>query len=90
MIKNNLQQQQLAAITAELKKLQRNHDMLREIVTAEGFYQTWFHKMLPAYKTGSDAFNALNEIHYNLTLPHKYKYSSYGVFLNIIERRNKK
>jgi hypothetical protein len=78
-------QERLAA-EAQLKQLQQKYEMLRKIITAEGFYQTWFNS-LPNFNSGAAAFNNLNEIHYNLTLPHKYKYSSYSIFLTVIGRK---
>lgn len=82
------EKQQLLAITAELNRINRNFEMLRKIVTTEGFRQTWF-EMLPNYKSGPEAFNALNEIYFNLTNPHKYRYSSYNAFLVVLNHKKK-
>jgi len=81
------EQKQLAA-EAQLKLLTQKYEMLRKIITAEGFRQTWF-DMLPNYKSGPEAFNALNEIYYNLTSPHKYRYSSYNAFLVVLNHKKK-
>jgi len=77
-------QEQLAA-EAALAALQKKYEILRTIATKQGFYQTWFNS-LPKYKSGADAFHALNETYYQVVLPHRYKYSSYSNFL----RANKK
>ena len=79
--------QQQIATEHELKILRKKYEIARTIVTAEGFYQTWFNS-LPKYKSGSEAFNVLNELHYNTVIPARFKYSSYIVFLNVIKRRN--
>jgi len=80
--------QQQIAEESQLKELRKKYEIARTIVTAEGFYQTWFNS-LPKYKSGAEAFNDLNELHYNTVLPSRYKYASYVVFLNVIKRRKK-
>lgn len=69
-----------------LKQLRYQFETARKIVTAEGFYQKWINS-LPNFKTGLDAFNHVNQLHYNVVLPHKYKYKSYLSFLNTTKHR---
>lgn len=88
-MKKEQQTQQQKADLHELKQLRKKYEIARKIVTAEGFYQTWFNS-LRNFDSGAAAFRALNDLHYNTVLPPRYKYSSYVVFLNAIQRRNKK
>jgi len=73
------QTQQEKAAIIELKILQEKYEIGRRIVTPEGFYQEWFNS-LPFYDTYIEAFDVLNEIHYNHVLPPRYKYSCYQSF----------
>ncbi|MFD1292642.1 hypothetical protein ACFQ5N_02230 [Lutibacter holmesii] len=88
MEKSQLEQQHKAQLQ-ELKQLRKKYAIARKIVTAEGFYQTWFNS-LRKFESGAAAFEALNQLHYNTVLPPRYKYSSYVTFLNVIKRRNSK
>ena len=74
------------AVETELKKLRAQFEIARKIVTPEGFYQTWFNS-LPHYETYKEAFDVLNELHYNTVLPARYKYSNYHAFRTSHKKR---
>lgn len=76
-------------IKLENEKLRQQYEVARKIVTPEGFYQMWF-ESLPKFKSGAKAFEHLNELHYKIVRPAKYKYSSYTTFLNIVKRNEDK
>lgn len=76
----------LKILQKENEELRQQYEIARKIVTPDGFYQMWF-ESLPNYKSGAKAFEFLNELHYKIVRPAKYKYSSYATFLNIIKRK---
>ena len=81
------QLQQQKAIQHELQQLRKKYETARKIVTAEGFYQTWFNS-LPHFNSGAEAFRELNQLHYNTVLPARYKYSDYQCFLRAVRNNN--
>lgn len=81
------QLQQQKAIEHELKQLRKKYETARKIVTAEGFYITWFNS-LPNFESGAAAFRKLNQLHYDTVLPPRYKYSDYQCFLRAVKTNN--
>lgn len=64
----------------ELQKLQNDYQTLRNIITPQGFYQTWLYSA-KNFKNRKDAFNSLNQEYFNLV--GVFKYDSYNAFLRV-------
>ena len=71
--------QKLKAYQAELIKQRKQFEIARRIVTPEGFFEVFF-QFLKKYNTEQEAFDALNQLHYDTVLPPKTKYSNIETF----------
>lgn len=76
--------QQHLADQAELEKLKKENETMRQIASADGFYE-YFFKQIPEHANRIEAFNHVN------TLYKKYfgenKYSNYLSFKRVVNRK---
>lgn len=75
------------ALAAEIEKLQKENDRMRQIGNTPGFYKAYF-SLLKDCKTDVEAFNLLNDEYFELF--GMYRYSDWDAFRNSMKYHNKK
>lgn len=73
--------------TEKIESLEKQIRLMRQIRSAEGFYNYWFNQ-LPKYKSNTECFNAVNDLHFHFF--GEYKYSCYKSFQWNIRKQQKK
>ena len=61
----------------EIKQLQQENNLMRQLGTATGFYEYYF-KQLKYHRTNIECFNTVNDLYFDLY--GEYRYSSYYSF----------
>jgi hypothetical protein len=75
------------AMRIELSRLQKENELMRQLVSTEGFFD-YFFKKIPEYSSRELCFEAINELYFELF--GRYKYANYTVFRQTIARNYKK
>jgi len=75
------------AYKALLEKKQKEIDLMKLLNSSDGFYQ-YFFKICNEYKTREDAFDAVNNLYFELF--GRFRYKSYKGFRNSISQFYKK
>lgn len=75
------------AYKAEVQKLQEKIEIMKLIGNREGFYK-YFFKICDQFKTREDAFEAVNNLYFELF--GEFRYNSYKGFRNSITQFYKK
>lgn len=75
------------AVLAENDKLKKEIDLMRMLNSNDGFYQ-YFFKICNDHKTREDAFDAVNNLYFELF--GRFRYKSYKGFRNSISQFYKK
>lgn len=65
------------SVTDQLKQLQQENQLMRQLATTQGFYQYYF-SQLPKHRTNCECFNHCNDLHFDLF--GEYKFSSWYSF----------
>ena len=67
----------------EIEKLKKEREIMRQIVTANGFYKYYFSQLVN-YKSNLDCFNAINDMYFDFF--GEYRYSGYESFKQQIKK----
>lgn len=74
---------ELNALRLEVEKLQAQNEMIKKLITVSGFFELYFEEC-KKQKFRQDAFDVVNELHYNLL--GKHKYSTFEYFKQVQNR----
>ncbi len=74
------------AVLAENERLKKEIQIMREIGSADGFYNYYF-GLIPFHKSRIDAFNQANDLHQKYFGEKRYR--NYYSFKNVINRKLK-
>lgn len=70
----------------QIKELQKKTKLLKQLGTAQGFYQHYFNE-LKNHRTNLECFNSINDLHFDLF--GEYRYSSWHTFCQSKFYKNK-